>query len=142
MWAEKRMDTVSSDRRSENMRRIKSQDTIPEMMVRRLLHRLGFRFRLHRRDLPGRPDLVFPGRHKIIFIHGCFWHQHAKCRDGRPPSSRTDYWLPKLERNRSRDKETVSALRERGWRVLVIWECEIHSDPRLTDRLCNFLRET
>lgn len=96
--------------RSENMRRIRSKDTAPEMAVRSLAHRLGYRYRLHRKDIPGKPDLVFPGRRKVIFIHGCFWHQHPGCREGRPPKSNTAYWLPKLERNMERDKDALARL--------------------------------
>lgn len=110
--------------RSENMRRIRSKDTAPEMAVRRLVHGLGYRYRLHRKDIPGKPDLVFPSRRKVIFIHGCFWHQHPECREGRPPKSNTAYWGPKLERNVERDRRAVAELTAAGWGVLVVWECE------------------
>jgi DNA mismatch endonuclease (patch repair protein) len=106
------------------MRRIRKTDTKPELIVRRVAHRLGFRFRLHRRDLPGTPDLVFPRHHKIIMVHGCFWHQHPGCGLARAPKSRLEYWLPKLRRNQERDDAAVQALRARGWDVLVLWECQ------------------
>ncbi|WP_259397709.1 very short patch repair endonuclease, partial [Burkholderia cepacia] len=109
--------------RSDNMRRIRSKDTAPEMAVRRLTHGLGYRYRLHRKDIPGKPDLVFPARRKVIFIHGCFWHQHPGCREGRPPKSNAAYWLPKLERNQQRDKAALEKLAALGWNALVIWEC-------------------
>jgi DNA mismatch endonuclease (patch repair protein) len=110
------------------MRRIRSIDTKPELLVRRLVYGLGFRYRLHRKDLPGCPDLVFVSRRKVIFVHGCFWHQHQQCVDGRPPRSRTGYWLPKLARNVKRDSTAIKQLEQMGWRVLVIWECELSSE--------------
>ncbi len=122
------------------MRQIRSKDTKPELAVRRLVHRLGYRFRLHRRDLPGSPDLVFPGRRKVIFVHGCFWHQHPNpgCRDARAPRSNGDYWKPKLARTAVRDAEAEQELRTLGWDVLTIWECELNRDD-LSDRLRAFL---
>lgn len=119
------MDNLTAERRSANMRRIRSEDTNPELALRRLIYRLGYRFRLHRKDLPGRPDVVFPGRRKVIFVHGCFWHQHPGCREGRIPSSRVDYWEPKLNRNQIRDAANQSLLEEQGWGVLVVWECAL-----------------
>jgi DNA mismatch endonuclease (patch repair protein) len=121
------MDRLTPERRSANMRQIKSKGMKPEMAVRRLVHALGYRFRLHRRDLPGSPDLVFPGRRKVIFVHGCFWHQHpdAACRDARPPRSNNGYWGPKLARNQERDACAVNELKALGWDVLVLWECHI-----------------
>jgi len=118
------MDKISPAQRSANMRRIHSVDTAPELAIRRLIHRLGYRFRLHRKDLPGRPDIVFSGRRKVIFVHGCFWHQHSKCREGRMPDSRPEYWLPKLQGNKARDAVHRSELERLGWEVLVIWECQ------------------
>jgi DNA mismatch endonuclease (patch repair protein) len=103
----------------------KCRDTGPEMTVRRLLHRLGYRFRLHRRDLPGKPDLVFPSRKAVIQVHGCFWHQHAGCKDASMPRTRPEYWVPKLARNVERDQQNEARLAELGWRTLVLWECEI-----------------
>lgn len=125
--------------RSDNMRRIRSKDTAPEMAVRRLTHGLGYRYRLHRKDVPGKPDLVFPARRKVIFIHGCFWHQHPGCREGRPPKSNTAYWLPKLERNQQRDKAALESLATLGWDALVIWECEIKDGPGLARKIAEFL---
>lgn len=133
------MDTVSSSRRSEIMSRIKSSDTRPEMQVRRLLHRLGYRYALHRRDLPGVPDLVFPSRRKIIFVQGCFWHQHKRCVDGRMPKSRIAYWKPKLLRNVERDRQVISKLRRDGWKVMTLWECDIPKTDSLRERLVRFL---
>nr|WP_298099444.1 DNA mismatch endonuclease Vsr [uncultured Shinella sp.] len=101
-----------------------SKNTKPEMIVRRALHRLGFRFRLHRRDLPGKPDIVLPRHRLAILVHGCFWHQHTGCRDARIPRTRQDYWTAKFKRNLIRDEQTVEALTELGWKVAIIWECE------------------
>lgn len=125
--------------RSENMRRIRSQDTGPEMVVRRLVHRLGYRCRLHRKDISGKPDLVFPGRRKVIFIHGCFWHQHPGCRDGRLPKSNLAYWRPKLERNIERDKAVLAQLIASGWDVLILWECETENIEAMGKVLRDFL---
>ncbi|MFC4523250.1 very short patch repair endonuclease [Cupriavidus pinatubonensis] len=126
--------------RSENMRRIRSKDTAPELLVRRLVWSLGYRYRLHRKDLPGKPDLAFGSRKKAIFVHGCFWHQHpAGCPDSRLPKSRLEYWLPKLQRNCERDAKAVAALETAGWQVLIIWDCETKA-PDLAERLRNFLR--
>lgn len=135
------VDKLTPERRSENMRRIKSKDTKPELAVRRLVHRLGYRFRLHRRDLPGSPDLVFAGRRKVIFVHGCFWHQHPDpaCRDARPPRSNNSYWGPKLARTIERDAASEEELRKQGWDVLTVWECDI-AKPSLADRLGAFLK--
>lgn len=132
------MDTFSPAERSEVMKRVGSKDTQPEMAVRSLVHRMGFRFALHRRDLPGNPDLVFPARNRVIFVHGCFWHGHS-CRAGRNrPSSNTEYWLAKLDRNQSRDAANRRRLRNLGWRVLVIWECELKNPDRLRARIGRF----
>ena len=133
------MDNISVERRSANMRRIQSSNTKPEVLVRRLLHRIGFRYVLHRRDLPGVPDLVFPSRRKIIFVHGCFWHQHSNCIDGRIPKSRVRYWRTKLVRNVQRDKKNIRLLRRHGWRVAIVWECELAEIEKLSDRLIKFL---
>ena len=136
------MDSISSERRSANMARIRSKNTKPEMVVRRLLHGLGYRYSLHRRDLPGAPDLVFPSRKKIILIHGCFWHQHKGCIDGRVPKSRIDYWQPKLRRNVERDRRNISKLRRAGWKVLKLWECDVLKVLDLGVELVNFLGTT
>jgi DNA mismatch endonuclease (patch repair protein) len=115
------MDNLSKQERSERMSRIRGVDTGPEMIVRRIVHGMGFRYRLHTRDLPGIPDMVFPRLGKIIFIHGCFWHQHPGC--GRQPKSRLDFWSKKLSQNRQRDLRNQQALRSLGWRILIVWEC-------------------
>lgn len=133
------IDNLSDERRSENMRRIRSADTRPEMIVRRIVHGLGFRYRLHRRDLPGRPDLVFPRLKCVIFVHGCFWHLHPGCAEGRIPGTRTEYWGPKLRANFSRDCLNRKALEELGWEVLVVWECETKDRDGLTGALRRFL---
>lgn len=134
-------DVVSPDRRSENMRRIRSKDTRPEMLVRRLVFALGYRYRLHYGKLPGKPDLVFPGRRKVIFVHGCFWHQHddPDCPIRRQPQSNLDYWQDKLRKNRERDVRNQLALRENGWDILVIWECQLKDREQLETRLRRFL---
>ena len=133
------MDKLTAERRSNNMRRIRSRDTKPELAVRSLIHRLGYRFRLHREDLPGKPDIVFPGRKKVIFVHGCFWHQHAGCREGRLPASRTRYWGPKLKRNQTRDADNQARLKVEGWDVLVVWECGLKDGKSLSKALRRFL---
>lgn len=121
------------------MSRIRSKDTAPEMSVRRLVHGMGFRYRLHVHKLPGRPDLVFPKLKKIIQVHGCFFHQHEGCKAAHVRLSRTNYWLPKLERNKQRDVETEKNLRERGWDVLTLWGCEVKDADTLWGRLRMFL---
>jgi DNA mismatch endonuclease (patch repair protein) len=132
-------DFLSAEARSAHMRRIRKIDTLPELRVRRAAHALGFRFRLHRRDLPGTPDLVFPRLRIAIWVHGCFWHQHLGCRLARQPKSRLDYWLPKLKRNQDRDAEAITAMCERGWTVLVIWECEVPTQEDATNIVSRFL---
>ncbi|WP_180606362.1 DNA mismatch endonuclease Vsr [Agrobacterium vitis] len=129
------------DSRSKTMRAVRSKDTKPELIVRRLLHSLGFRFRLHRRDLPGSPDLVFPGRHKVIFVHGCFWHGHDCSRGARVPKTNQVYWTDKVKRNRERDERSHRLLSELGWTTCVVWECEIKDRVRLTDRVLSFLND-
>jgi DNA mismatch endonuclease (patch repair protein) len=124
-------DFVTPEKRSDIMRGVKQSSTEPELLVRRALHAKGFRFRLHRKDLPGKPDIVLPRYKKAIMVHGCFWHQHKGCKDGRVPTSNTAYWGPKLERNVERDAEKAAALRALGWRVVVIWECEARTPARL-----------
>ncbi|SHK14991.1 T/G mismatch-specific endonuclease [Ruegeria lacuscaerulensis ITI-1157] len=120
------------------MRAVKAKDTKPEMVVRRLVHSLGYRYRLHRRDLPGCPDLVFSPRRKVIFVHGCFWHGHDCRRGARQPKTNPDYWRQKIERNRTRDNTAQEALKAAGWDVLTIWECEVR-DPILANRIRRFL---
>ncbi len=124
------------------MASVRSRDTVPEMVVRRLAHRLGFRFRLHRKDLPGSPDLVFPRYGAVVFVHGCFWHRHKGCRYASTPKSRTEYWSEKFRKNVARDRRAKGALRGMGWRVLVVWECETRDDEALAPRLRRFLRSS
>lgn len=135
------MDRVPQETRSVLMARVRHKDTKPEMKVRRLAHRLGFRFRLHRPDMPGKPDLVFPSRRAAILVHGCFWHQHEGCRKATIPRTRQDFWEAKLGRNVERDRATEAALRKLGWRVLVVWECETSDEEALSKRLIGFLEE-
>lgn len=124
---------------SERMARIGKVNTRPELAVRKLAHALGYRFRLHRRDLPGTPDLVFPRLGKAILVHGCFWHRHT-CKDGRKlPTGNHAYWLPKFTRNVARDVENLAGLRMLGWRVLTVWECEVKDAGRLNERIRRFL---
>ena len=131
-------DRVSPERRSRIMSRVRTKDTEPEMVVRKLLHRLGYRYRLHRRDLAGCPDIVFSSRRKVIFVHGCFWHAHH-CRYGRAPRSRREYWLPKLRRNKERDAENIARLRSLGWDVLTVWQCQTGDKEALWAMLAAFL---
>lgn len=135
------MDTITPERRSENMRRIKSRDMKPELAVRSLIHRMGYRFRLHAKDLPGKPDLVFRRRCKVIFVHGCFWHGHddPRCLDGRRPKSNGNYWGAKLDRNRERDAAHLAALADIGWQSLVIWECQLRHEALIKSAVQAFL---
>lgn len=134
-------DRISPKQRSRNMSRIKSQGMKPEMAVRKMVHGMGYRYRLHRTDLPGKPDLVFGPKRKIIFVHGCFWHQHddIDCRRSHAPKSNKNYWSPKLAKNVARDRNSIQTLEELGWTVLVVWECEIDDLEKLKSRLFNFL---
>ena len=134
-------DSLSPEQRSENMRRIRSGDTGPEMVVRRMVHAMGFRYRLHVKNLPGKPDLAFPRLRRIIEVYGCFWHGHAGCREGRLPGTRQEYWGPKLAANRKRDRRNRRKLRTLGWTVLVVWECEIKVLGRLEGRIERFLHK-
>lgn|SRR5579875_3229334 len=133
------MDTLTKAERSERMALIRSKDTKPELAIRSLIHRMGYRYRLHAKQLPGRPDLVFAGRSKIIFVHGCFWHLHQNCFNNRPPKSKQEYWKPKLDRNAKRDLEVRRKLQRLGWKVLVVWECELGNIERLAKRIKAFL---
>ncbi|MXX69847.1 MAG: DNA mismatch endonuclease Vsr [Gemmatimonadales bacterium] len=133
-------DAPPSAARSANMARIGSKDTHPELVVRRLLHSLGYRFRLHRRDLPGTPDICFPSRRKVIFVHGCFWHRHDGCRRTTIPKTRTSFWETKFEQNVVRDRMNLERLRGLDWEAMVVWECEIDDLDELTPRLIEFLQ--
>lgn len=134
-------DTLSPTQRSERMGRVHGKDTKPELAVRRLVHKLGYRFRLHRKDLPGTPDLVFPRLKSVIFVHGCFWHRHPdpKCPLARLPKSRLGFWEPKLSANRQRDLHNQALLSTAGWRVLVVWECELCNKEQLENKIRKFL---
>src|SRR5947208_16643148 len=119
------MDVLTREQRSYCMSRIKGRDTTPELEVRRRVHALGFRFRLHRTDLPGRPDIVLPRHRKVIFVHGCFWHRHEACRPLKVPRNNSDFWRKKFEANLERDRRAQAQLLELGWKVLIVWECEL-----------------
>jgi DNA mismatch endonuclease (patch repair protein) len=136
------VDTLSKTERSHRMSLVRSEDTQPEMIVRSLVHGAGFRYRLHVACMPGKPDLVFPGRKKVIFVHGCFWHRHPArgCRLARIPKGRQDFWVPKLEGNRRRDAKIIRRLRRDGWKVLQIWECQLRDTSRLLSRVRQFLQ--
>jgi DNA mismatch endonuclease (patch repair protein) len=120
------------------MRAVRGKNTAPERLIRSTLHRLGYRYRLHRKDLPGTPDIVFPARRSVMFVHGCFWHGH-KCPRGSLPTSNVDFWRPKIAKNRDRDGRAQMQLRKAGWRVLTVWECETKDKGRLMERLRRFL---
>jgi DNA mismatch endonuclease, patch repair protein len=128
-------DHLDAAARSRNMSRIRGRDTGPELIVRRLLHRLGYRFRLQRKDLPGRPDIVLSKYRSVIFVHGCFWHGHAGCKRAGRPGSNTAFWNAKIDRTIERDARTTAELLQSGWQVHVIWECELRDLPQLQQRL-------
>lgn len=132
------IDKVSEEVRSYIMSSVKNKDTAPEMIVRKLLHSLGYRYRLHRKDLPGSPDVVFGKRKKAIFVHGCFWHGHD-CKYGRKPQSNVDYWGPKIQNNQTRDAEALARLDALGWKTLVIWQCELKDLDSAQTLLIEFL---
>jgi len=131
--------TETAEQRSRIMRAVKGANTMPELAVRRLAHGMGFRFRLHRKDLPGKPDLTFPRLRKVIFVHGCFWHGHDCARGARVPVQNRDYWTRKVARNAERDRIAQSELQRLGWKSLVVWECEIRDQDRLRRALRRFL---
>jgi len=133
------MDTLTKAERSERMSRIRSKNTRPELAVRQALFGLGYRYQLHRKDLPGKPDIVFPSRKKALFIHGCFWHAHQGCKVANLPKSRTEYWQAKFQRNVERDKLNKRALRRMGWSTLTVWECQIKREDRLLRRITGYL---
>ena len=132
------MDTRTPEKRSEIMSAVRTEDTGPELLVRKLLSAQGYRYRLHRKGLPGRPDIVFPGRRKAVFVHGCFWHGH-RCAKGRLPKSRLRYWRPKIAANKKRDARNLAKLRRLGWGVSVVWQCELKNAETLMRRLKVFL---
>ena len=129
----------SPEVRRRTMQAVKSKDTAPELLVRSLTHRMGYRFRLHRKDLPGKPDLVFPGKRKAIFVHGCFWHGHDCARGARIPKTNRAYWVKKILRNRERDRMNLAKLLESGWKALVIWECSTRKRPKLEQAIRTFM---
>lgn len=133
------MDIFSRKKRSQIMSRVSGKNTKPEIAVRSLLHNLGFRFRLHRKDLPGKPDITLPKYKKVIFVHGCFWHGHADCSRSKRPSTNEEFWREKLDKNIERDKTTVNALKELGWDVLTLWTCEVNETNKLKTKLLSFL---
>ncbi|MBP0614248.1 very short patch repair endonuclease [Jiella mangrovi] len=136
------MDSLTPQQRSKRMSRVRGKDTRPEMSIRKLVHGMGYRYRLHRKDLPGSPDLVFPSRSKVIFVHGCFWHRHPDpdCKLARMPKSKLEFWEPKLSKNRVRDVGNEEKLRNMGWECLVIWECEIRNTASLREKIVAFLQ--
>jgi DNA mismatch endonuclease (patch repair protein) len=138
---QQRTDVFSPAQRSWIMSRVRSQGTKPELVVRSLAHRLGYRFRLYRKDLPGAPDLTFSSRAKVIFVHGCFWHGHPCKRGARLPKTNPAYWLKKIARNKERDRNHRRRLRQLGWSVLVLWECQLRDQQKLALRLSRFLKQ-
>jgi len=136
------MDTLTPEQRSERMSRVRTKDTKPELRVRRLVHSLGYRYRLHCGRLPGHPDLVFGTRQKVIFVHGCFWHRHRGCPKCRMPKSRLRFWRPKLNANRERDIANQNKLAQLGWDYMIVWECELRGTDELASRIHSFLGDT
>lgn len=134
------MDRVTSEVRSKIMSRVKTRDTSAEIQVRSVVHRLGYRYALNKRDLPGSPDLVFACRRRIVFVHGCYWHGH-RCRYGRLPKSRLSYWRPKIEANKKRDRRNSRALKMTGWSVLVVWQCQLKRPEALQKRIVEFFED-
>lgn len=139
-------DTLSPEQRSERMGRVRNKDTKPEMVVRRLVHSMGYRYRLHSGELPGRPDMVFRKRRKVIFVHGCYWHRHGEVVSGdvgpltrNPPKSRRDFWVSKFERNKERDERNQAKLRHMDWDFLILWECQLRDGDRLASQVRRFL---
>ena len=136
------VDTISKEKRSWVMSRIRSKNTEPEKLVRSMLHAMGYRFRIHRRDLPGNPDIAFPKRRIAIFVHGCFWHKHEGCQKSRDPKSNKTFWLNKFQKNVERDRKNQEALEKNGWAVHVIWECETDDIQSLSKRIRNIMINT
>ncbi|MBD3317289.1 MAG: DNA mismatch endonuclease Vsr [Chitinivibrionales bacterium] len=135
------LDVFNKEKRSWIMARVKNKDTKPEVKVRSVVHRLGYRFRKNRTDLPGRPDIVLPRHRKVIFVHGCFWHGHPNCPRAARPSSNEAFWRKKLNANIVRDRKNIHLLREQGWRVMVLWECRMRDEKALLNRIKTFLKE-
>jgi len=135
------MDIISKERRSWNMSRIKGKDTRPEIAVRSLIHKMGYRFRLHRKDLPGKPDIVLPKYNTVIFVHGCFWHRHKGCKYAYTPKSRVKFWKDKFAETVNRDKQHLKQLKENGWEVFIVWECETKDMDKLKKILNKMLQK-
>jgi DNA mismatch endonuclease (patch repair protein) len=133
------MDVFSREKRSQIMSRVRGKDTKPEFIVRSLLHKMGYRYRLYRKDLPGKPDIVLPKHKKVIFVHGCFWHGHEVCSRSKRPTTNQEFWREKLDKNIERDKEVVNALYHSGWDVLTVWSCEVKNMTTLKNKLLSFL---
>ena len=131
------MDSITPEHRSWNMFRIRSGNTKPERLVRSLLHRMGYRFRLHRQGLPGRPDIILPGRRAVVLVHGCYWHRHTGCRLAYTPKSNLAFWQAKFQENVNRDQRQINQLRELGWEIITVWECETKQPETLAERLRN-----
>ena len=136
------MDTASPEKRSWIMRQVKGRDTSPEKIVRSLLHRMGYRFRLQRDDLPGKPDIVLPRFKTVVFVNGCFWHRHSGCKRATTPATNVDYWQTKFERNVARDARNQAELEKMGWRVVIVWECELKDKTTLEKRLDDYLKSS
>ena len=136
------MDTASPEKRSWIMRQVKGRDTSPEKIVRSLLHRMGYRFRLQRDDLPGKPDIVLPRFKTVVFVNGCFWHRHSGCKRATTPATNVDYWQTKFERNVTRDARNQAELEKMGWRVVIVWECELKDKTTLEKRLDDYLKSS
>ena len=134
-------DHVNRAKRSFIMAAVHSRDTMPEIAVRKIVHSLGYRYRLHDGRLPGRPDLVFPSRRKVVFVHGCFWHRHAKCKYASNPKTRVAYWQAKFFANVARDRRTRRELKKLGWAQMTVWQCELKKPEKLTERLDDFLAD-
>ena len=134
-------DVFSKEKRSQIMSKIRGRDTLPEKKVRSIIHRMGFRFSLHKKDLPGKPDIVLTRHKKIVLVHGCFWHGHNKCKFAYTPKTNTEFWVEKIKKNITRDKKVKQELQKRGWKVLEIWECEISYPKKLLQKISEFLEE-
>lgn len=133
------MDILDKKKRSEIMSRVRSCNTGPEVKARQILHGLGYRFRLHRKDLPGTPDIVLPAHKCVVFVHGCFWHRHEGCRDATTPKTKSGFWRKKFAENIARDRRNVVSLRKMGWRLLIVWECDLRNEEKLIRKLVDFL---
>ena len=132
-------DVLTKKQRSKVMSRVRNRDTEPELRIRKLVFSMGYRYRLYRQDLPGKPDLVFSRKKKIIFVHGCFWHGHTGCPNYRPPKSNLDFWIPKINKNKANDLKVKRLLRKQGWHLLILWECQLVDENKIRARIGRFL---